>query len=55
MLKRNDLKPNLASFQKFLLQHCWHGPQEGEWGGGQMNMGGGDRTAGIGESERKRD
>lgn len=29
MLKRNDLKPNLASFQKFLLLHCWHSPQKG--------------------------
>lgn len=28
-VERNDLKPNLASFQKFLLLHCWHSPHKG--------------------------
>lgn len=45
MLKRNDLKPNLASFQKFLPPHCWHSPPKGGgWGGregGQMKKEGG--------------
>lgn len=33
VLKRNDLKPNLAFLQKFLLLHCWHRPPKGGgWG-----------------------
>jgi hypothetical protein len=34
VLKRNDLKPNLAFFQKFLLLHCQPSPQQGEGAGG---------------------
>lgn len=55
MLRRNDLKPNLASVQKFLLLHCWHSPRKGGAGGeGAAERGRGTAPQGDGSQEGSR-
>lgn len=55
MLKRNDLKPNLASFQKFLRLHCWHSPRKAGAGGeGAAGRGRGTVPQGAGSQEGSR-
>lgn len=55
MLRRNDLKPNLASVQKFLLLHCWHSPRKGGAGGeGAAERGPGTAPQGDGSQEGSR-